>query len=199
MNTVLLAIGYNKLCTCRVLSMAITAQDPSMPVSLLWRHTGLDCVSNHHPHITQPFIQAQIKENTKVPRHWPLCGEVTGDRWIPRTHGQYHGKCFHLMTSSCLHLTVCCAFECHDSFINFTKTQSSAIYMNYYVFMSLCLSSISTFPWWSHQMKKKIQRYWHVCEGFTGDWWISFTRGQWRGTLMFSLICAGINAWVNNS
>ena len=38
--------------------------------------------------ITQPFIQAQIKENIKAPRHWPLCGEFTGDRWIPRTNGQ---------------------------------------------------------------------------------------------------------------
>ena len=37
---------------------------------------------------TQPFIQAQIKENMKAPRHWPLCGELTGDRWIPRTKGQ---------------------------------------------------------------------------------------------------------------
>ena len=26
---------------------------------------------------TQTFIQAQIKENIKVPRHWPLCGELT--------------------------------------------------------------------------------------------------------------------------
>ena len=34
------------------------------------------------------------------PRHWPLCGEFTGDRWIPRTNGQLRGKCFHLMTSS---------------------------------------------------------------------------------------------------
>ena len=32
--------------------------------------------------------------------HWPLCGEFTGDRWIPRTNGQWRGKCFHLMTSS---------------------------------------------------------------------------------------------------
>ena len=37
---------------------------------------------------TQPFIQAQIKENVKAPRHWPLWGEFTGDRWIPRTKGQ---------------------------------------------------------------------------------------------------------------
>ena len=32
---------------------------------------------------TQPSIQAQIKENIKAPRHWLLCGEFTGDRWIP--------------------------------------------------------------------------------------------------------------------
>ena len=38
--------------------------------------------------ITQPFIQEQIKENIKAPRHGPLCGEFTGDRWIPRTNGQ---------------------------------------------------------------------------------------------------------------
>ena len=31
----------------------------------------------------QLFIQTQIKENIKAPRHWPLCGEFTGDRWIP--------------------------------------------------------------------------------------------------------------------
>ena len=37
---------------------------------------------------TQPFIQAQIKENIKAPRHWPLCGKFTGDRWIPCTKGQ---------------------------------------------------------------------------------------------------------------
>ena len=49
---------------------------------------------------TQPFIQMQIKENIKALRHWPLCGEFTGDRWIPRTNGQLRGKCFHLMTSS---------------------------------------------------------------------------------------------------
>ena len=33
---------------------------------------------------TQSLIQAQIKKNIKAPRHWPFCGELTGDRWIPR-------------------------------------------------------------------------------------------------------------------
>ena len=37
---------------------------------------------------TQPFIQEQIKENIQAPRHWPLCGEYTGDQCIPHTNGQ---------------------------------------------------------------------------------------------------------------
>ena len=41
----------------------------------------LDCLLNL-------FVQAQIKENIKAPRHWPLWGEFTSDRWIPRTKGQ---------------------------------------------------------------------------------------------------------------
>ena len=28
------------------------------------------------------------KKNIKAPRHGPLCGKLTGDRWIPRTKGQ---------------------------------------------------------------------------------------------------------------
>ena len=37
---------------------------------------------------TQPIIETQIKENIKAPRHWPLGGEFTGDRLIPRTSDQ---------------------------------------------------------------------------------------------------------------
>ena len=52
------------------------------------------------PLFTQPCIRTQIKENIKAPCHWPLCRKFTRDRWIPRTNGQLHGKCLHLMTSS---------------------------------------------------------------------------------------------------
>ena len=34
---------------------------------------------------TQPLVQAQIKENIKAPRHWPLWGGFTGDRRISHT------------------------------------------------------------------------------------------------------------------
>ena len=69
-------------------------------------------VENHYNDVimsamafTPLFIQAQIKENIKAPRHWPLWREVTGDRWIPHTKGQQRGKYFHLVTSSfCNHM-----------------------------------------------------------------------------------------------
>ena len=59
-------------------------------MALQWRHNERDGVSNHQPHdcLLRRFIQAQIKENITDPRHWPLCREFTGDRWIPRTKGQ---------------------------------------------------------------------------------------------------------------
>ena len=38
----------------------------------------------------------------------------------------------------------------------------------------------------------------HLCGEFTGPRWYYTHKGQWRGTFMFSLICARINDWVNN-
>ena len=37
----------------------------------------------------------------------------------------------------------------------------------------------------------------HLCGEFRGHRWIP-RKGQWRGALMFSLICAWTNTWVNN-
>ena len=37
-----------------------------------------------------------------------------------------------------------------------------------------------------------------LCGEFTGHRWIPHHKGQWRGVLMFSLIYALINVWVNN-
>ena len=79
-----LCVGNSKCHTCK---------------SLQWRHNGR-LKSTGSRVFTLSFLQSQIKENIKAPRHWPLCGEFTGDLLIPQTNGQWHGKCFHLMTSS---------------------------------------------------------------------------------------------------
>ena len=38
---------------------------------------------------TQPFIQTQINENVKAPRHWPLCREFTGTGEFPAQRASY--------------------------------------------------------------------------------------------------------------
>ena len=51
--------------------------------------------------------------------------------------------------------------------------------------------------WWRHQMET-LSALLALCVGNSpvpGD---SPHKGQWRGALMFSLICARINGWINN-
>ena len=45
---------------------------------------------------------------------------------------------------------------------------------------------------------KHFPRYWPFVRGIHRSRWIPRTKGQWRGALIFSLICAWINDWVNN-
>ena len=51
--------------------------------------------------------------------------------------------------------------------------------------------------WWCHQMEP-FSALWALCAGnspVTGDF---PAKGQWRGALIFSMVCAWINGWVNN-
>ena len=45
---------------------------------------------------------------------------------------------------------------------------------------------------------KQFPRYWPFVRGIHRSPLNSPHKGQWRGALMFSVICAWINAWVNN-
>ena len=45
---------------------------------------------------------------------------------------------------------------------------------------------------------KDLPRYWPFVRGIHRSTVNSPHKGQWRGALMFSLICARINGWVNN-
>ena len=86
---------------------------------------------------TQPYVQAQIKENIKAPRHWPLWREFTSDQWIPRTKGQWREKCFHLMTSSCYECNH--IYRCRRSPISATLGNRQLCWIRY----SWCATSIS--------------------------------------------------------
>ena len=55
-----------------------------------------------------------------------------------------------------------------------------------------------THPWWRHQMET-FPRYWPFdIRGIHQSPVNSPHKGHWRGALIFSLICAWINGWVNN-
>ena len=51
--------------------------------------------------------------------------------------------------------------------------------------------------WWRHQWKH-FPRYWPFVRRIHRSPVNSPHKGQWRGALMFSLICTRINGWVNN-
>ena len=61
-----------------------------------------------------------------------------------------------------------------------------------------CLTpAITTSTWWRHQMES-FSALLALCAGNSPVPVNSPHKGQWRGALMFSLICAWINHWVNN-
>ena len=51
--------------------------------------------------------------------------------------------------------------------------------------------------WWRHQMET-LSALLAICAGIHRSPVNSQHKGQWRGALMFSLICVWITGWVNN-
>ena len=70
-----------KLMLCVILRITVTSQ---------WAQWRLKSPASSS--FAQPFVRGQIKENIKAPRHWPLLGECTYNRWIPLTKGQCCGN-----------------------------------------------------------------------------------------------------------
>ena len=56
-------------------------------VTSLWARWRLKSPSS--PLFIQQFIQAQIKENIKASRHWPMCRKFTGDHQWPVTRKMF--------------------------------------------------------------------------------------------------------------
>ena len=58
-------------------------------------------------------------------------------------------------------------------------------------------NKLENVSWWRHQMEN-FPRYWPFVRGIHRSPANSPHKGQWRGALMFSLIRAWMNGWVNN-
>ena len=85
----MVALGHNELRCLRssrqayhrnILALAVL--NLFCEISLQWRHNERDCVSIHQPHdcLLNRLSKAQIKENIKAARHWPLWGEFPTQR-----------------------------------------------------------------------------------------------------------------------
>ena len=92
--------------------------------------------------------------NIKAPHHWPLCGEFTGDRWIPRTKGQLRGKCFHLMTSS---WSTPCVCNCSS---NINITVAIKYYLSQWTWMRVGLTKEVKSTWFINNLTAKSE---NVC------------------------------------
>ena len=77
------------------------------------------------------------------------------DRWIPRTKGQLRGKCFHLMTSSCIHGQYLTTMEHNKAWPMRTALGIYFVDACVYGCMDACLSNRIKWTFWS---KIKI---WH--------------------------------------
>ena len=164
--------------------------------ALQWRQNGRDSVSNHQPHdcLLNRLFRRRSKKTSKLRVTGLCCGEFTGDRWIPRTNGQLRGKCFHLMTS----LWAIPMLVRWRLYIEPTDRLHFQLKINIphlgcpHELLSVFYTHDDVIKW------KHFPRYWPFVRGIHRSPVNSPHKGQWRGALMFSLICSRITGWVNN-
>ena len=93
---------------------------------------------------TQAFIQAQMKENSKAPRRWPLWGEFTAHRIhrssVTSPHkGPASGKCFHLMTSSWIFTIISSTIIFYDLYCRQGRVLWIIAFVHYIIFLDFFL------------------------------------------------------------
>ena len=75
----------------------------------------------------------------------------------------------------------------------------SFFYMYSMSTINVCICHIPLWTaWWRHQSNGNFSVLLALCAGIHRSPVNSPLKGLWRGALMFSLICAWINGWVNN-
>ena len=75
--------------------------------------------------------------------------------------------------------------------------EASQFYLTFFMVTSLAPGRSYDCQWWRHQMGL-FSALLALYEGNSPVLVNSLHNGQWRGALMFSLICVWINDWVNN-
>ena len=138
----------------------------------------------------QQFVESDIR------KYWSSASLAPFNQCIPLTKGQCWTKRSHVMTGwyggkYCLSVTydikqtlLVYFFHLAASFRALGRGFVSNLYM------SRVYDDVSK--------RKHFPRYWPFVRGIHRSSVNSPHKGQWRGALMFTLICARINGWVNN-
>ena len=88
--------------------------------------------------------------------------------------------------------------RCHNDNMLLRIFSHCSYRVNLQLFSSHCDSLYTChLSWWRHQMET-FSASLALCAGNSPVPVNSPHKGQWRGVLMFSLICVWINGWVNN-
>ena len=139
--------------------------------------------------------QSFIKELIGCIPNYPLIREII---WYLELTDQYVGVvdriyCCHVTTPlPSLHQSICL------DYLLYHRLNFGANFMN----LDTCLQDNGFHnnvfkSWWRHQMET-FYALLGLCAGNSPVPVNSPHKGQWRGALMFSVICAWINDWVNN-
>ena len=101
-----------------------------------------------------------------------------------------------------LHLEMCRIWstEAQDKILNLSGTYLGDYWADFHDLKALwpyMPTSLVISPWWRHQMET-FSALLALCAGNSPVPVNSTHKGQWRGALMFSLIYAWINDWINN-
>ena len=136
-----------------------------------------------------------MKENIKAPRHWPLCGEFTGDQWITQTNGTMSKR------RKIKKRIIEKPWKLTGNSTAATPDKSDTDCVNINLICWICV-------WWrlliNNQSnlliikRKHFPRYWPFMRGIHRSPVNSPHKGRWREALMFPLIWAWTNGWANN-
>ena len=190
--------GLNNGCTPPITANWLYHHDDVIMSTMASQITGvLFCLT---------LVQAQITENIRAPRHWPLCGisPVTGE--FPAQKASNAGNVSiwwrHHGTSQISDFALCTALgdiwfsrlaEYLVIWSNFGKKLTRTTVIDPLPYAWLVMGQ--RFHIQDDVIKwKHFLCYWPFVRRIHG----SPHKGQWRGALMFSLVCERINAWLNN-
>ena len=152
-----------------VIMSSMASQITSLAIVYTSVYSGTD-QRKHQSSVSLAFVWGIHRWPVNSPHKWPVTRNF-----------------FHLMASSC-----------HNEWMKNTIVVSGnhvpnfGVYWKCHFFGFIFYSHDDVIKW------KHFPRYWPFVRGIHRSLVNSPHKGQWRGALVFSLICVWINGWVNN-